>query len=387
MKETMPVAKFLIVAAAFVVVIAGMRAAESLLVPFLLSLFIAVIFSPPLAWLNKHGVPNGISITLVISVIVVAGVGVGAVVGTSVNDFRQSLPEYQASLKQTLDGLLHFLSEKGLPIDQAQIRQYLNPGIALSLAGNTLLSFSVVMGNAFMILLITVFILAEEVGFSDKLRIAYRDSDKALQAIRQFTDGVNQYIAIKTMVSLLTGVIIYVWLLIIGVDYPILWGLLAFLLNFIPTLGSILAAVPAVMLALVQPGLGPLSALLTAIGYVVVNIGIGSVLEPRIMGRGLGLSALVVFLSLVFWNWVLGPVGMLLSIPLTMTVKIALESFPETYWVGVMLGSGKAVAAQEQEEQRVQTMFDEINNGAKKLAGAGTQSADTTHSQNDSAKK
>ena len=366
-KETMPVARFLIVSAAFVVVVAGMRAAETLLVPFLLSLFIAVIFSPPLTWLNKRGVPNGISITLIIFVIVIAGVVVGAVVGTSVNDFRQSLPEYQASLNQNLNGILEFLASKGLPINQEQIRQYINPGVVLSFAGNTLLSFSVVMGNAFMILLITVFILAEEVGFSDKLRFAYRNSEKALAAIRQFTGGVNQYIAIKTAVSLLTGFLAYIWLLILGVDYPILWGLLAFLLNFIPTLGSILAAIPAVMLAFVQPGLGPLSALLTAIGYVVINVGVGNVLEPKIMGKGLGLSTLVVFLSLVFWNWVLGPVGMLLSIPLTMTVKIALESFPDTRWMGIMLGSGKQVAVHEEAEQQMQSMMDEISKNNKLL--------------------
>ncbi|MEJ2419651.1 MAG: AI-2E family transporter [Exilibacterium sp.] len=115
------------------------------------------------------------------------------------------------------------------------------------------------------------------------------------------------------------------------------------MLNFVPTLGSILAAIPPLLLALIQLGTG--SALLTVLGYVVINVSIGNVLEPRIMGRGLNLSALVVLLSLVFWGWVLGPVGMLLSIPLTMTVKIAMESHEETRWIGVMLGSGNGVEA------------------------------------------
>ena len=195
------------------------------------------------------------------------------------------------------------------------------------------------MTNAFMILLTTVFILAEEVGFSDKFRHAYRDSEKTLVAIGRFTKSVNQYIAIKSALSLLTGFLIFIWLLILDVDYPVLWALMAFLLNYVPTLGSILAAIPAVLLALVQ--LGPFSALLVGLGYFAVNVVVGNVLEPRITGKGLGLSALVVFLSLVFWGWVLGPVGMLLSVPLTMTVKIALESFEETHWLGVMLGAGK----------------------------------------------
>ena len=122
---------------------------------------------------------------------------------------------------------------------------------------------------------------------------------------------------------------------ILGVDFAILWGLVAFLLNYVPIIGSIIAAIPAILLALIQLGVAP--ALLTCLGYVVVNVIFGSILEPRFMGRGLGLSTLVVFLSLVFWGWILGPVGMILSVPLTMIVKIALESSDDTHWIAVML--------------------------------------------------
>jgi predicted PurR-regulated permease PerM len=141
---------------------------------------------------------------------------------------------------------------------------------------------------------------------------------------------------IKTWTSMLTGVLVSLWLWLLGVDHAQLWGVMAFLLNYVPNIGSFIAAVPAVLLALVQ--LGPGSALLAALGYLVVNIIIGNVIEPRFMGKGLGLSTLVVFLSLVFWGWVLGPVGMLLSVPLTITVKLALDSKPETRWLGVLLG-------------------------------------------------
>jgi predicted PurR-regulated permease PerM len=150
---------------------------------------------------------------------------------------------------------------------------------------------------------------------------------------------VHSYLAIKAAISLLTGLVIFVWLTILGVDYAVLWGLIAFLLNFIPTVGSFIAAVPAVLLALVQ--LGVFEACLTLAGFVVVNLIMGNVLEPRWMGRGLNLSPLVVFVSLVLWGWVLGPVGMLLSIPLTIMLKIAFESQDETRWIGIMLGAGK----------------------------------------------
>ncbi len=337
--QNAPIARFLVVSAAFIIVVAGMRAAESMLVPFLLSLFIAVIFSPPLAWMNQRGVPNALAILIVIGCIVVVGFVVGAVLGQSIANFRSDLPEYSAKLESMSVNVKVWLEGLGVTIDTAQWKQSVNPAAALSIAGNTLSSFGNVMTNAFMILLTTVFILAEEVGFSDKFRHAYRDSEKTLAAIGRFTKSVNQYIAIKSALSLLTGFLIFIWLWVLDVDYPVLWGLMAFLLNYVPTLGSILAAIPAVLLALVQ--LGPFSSLLVGLGYVAVNVGVGNILEPRITGKGLGLSALVVFLSLVFWGWVLGPVGMLLSVPLTMTVKIALESFEETRWLGVMLGSGK----------------------------------------------
>ena len=153
---------------------------------------------------------------------------------------------------------------------------------------------------------------------------------------RGFIESFNRYLALKTLFSLATGVVIGIWLAVLGVDFALLWGLLAFLLNFVPNIGSIIAAIPAIFLAFIQLGWGP--ALLTCLGYIVVNVVFGSILEPKFMGRRLGLSTLVVFLSLVFWGWVLGPVGMVLSVPLTMIVKIAMESNEDTRWIAILLG-------------------------------------------------
>ncbi len=339
--QSTPVTRFLLVLAAFVIVVAGMRAAETLLVPFLLSLFIAVIVSPLLGWLNNRGLPNWLSILLIVVMIIVVGFFMGVIVGSSINSFRADLPEYQARLLALSDGLLQKLASFGVVIEPNQWRDIFNPSAALSMAGNTLASFGNLMTDGFLILLTVMFILAEEVNFSDKLRHAVPGGEKTVKALSNFTSSVNKYMAIKMWVSLLTGFIVMVSLFFIGVDYFVLWGLLAFLLNFIPTLGSIIAAVPPVLLAIVQ--LGVPEALATAAVFFAVNTIIGNVLEPRFMGKGLDLSSLVVFLSLVFWGWILGPVGMLLSVPLTMTVKIALENFEGTYWVGVMLGSGNGI--------------------------------------------
>jgi predicted PurR-regulated permease PerM len=216
----------------------------------------------------------------------------------------------------------------------------------MRMTASVLSGFGKVLTNAFFILLTVIFILLEASGFPDKLHVALVDPDKSFNYLDKTIHNVQRYMAIKTWVSLATGVIIAVWLTILGVDYPLLWGMLAFLLNYVPSIGSIIAAVPAVLLALIQLGTG--SALLTGLGYVVVNVVIGSVIEPKIMGRGLGLSTLVVFLSLVFWGWVFGPVGMLLSVPLTMAVKIALDSNEDTRWIAILLGSEASTEAKEQ---------------------------------------
>lgn len=343
MLDQSPVARFLLVLACFVIVVAGMREAEELLVPFLLSLFIAVIASPPLVWLKDRGIPNGIAIVIIIAVVIVVSIAVGAVVGSSITSFKGDLPLYQARLTHLTGGLFARLEQLGLEVDFGQLRSSFNPSAALSLAGSTLASFGNLMTNAVLILLTVVFILAEEVGFTDKMRQNNPHCEKSLAAVGRFTRSVNRYMAFKTALSMLTGLLVMLWLWFLGVDYFVLWGVLAFLLNFIPTLGSILAAIPAVLLALVQ--LGVSDAVLTGLGFILINFGIGNVVEPRVMGKGLDLSALVVFLSLVFWGWVLGPIGMLLSVPLTMTVKIAAESFEDTRWLGIMLGSGKVSTA------------------------------------------
>lgn len=339
-----PISKFLFASAAFVIVVSGLKMAEPMLVPFLLSVFIAMIVSPLLIWLKKFGIPGWVAILLIVILMLLVGVVLGAVIGSSIQSFRQDLPEYTAKLTAMGASVQQWLAGKGVEINAQQWQDSFDPGALLRLAGSTLASFGNVMTNAMMILLTVIFILAEETGFAEKLRIA-RGTDSAGDGLREFAASVNSYLGIKTIVSLITGLVIFVWLLIMGVDYAVLWGVLAFMLNFIPTVGSIIAAVPAVLLALVQ--LGFFHAGMTMLAFVVVNMVMGNIVEPRWMGKGLNLSPLVVFVSLVLWGWVLGPVGMLLSIPLTIMIKIALEHHPETRWIGVMLGSVSTVQAME----------------------------------------
>jgi len=329
----------LLAAAAFVVVVAGMKTAAVLVVPLLLAIFLATICSPPLYWMKGKGIPNSVSILLLMTGVIVVQVVLVSLVSSSIADFSKNLPVYQERLIVLMSGSLKLLSNYGIEVEANEITQLFNPARILKLAANTLNSLGGVLTNTFFVFLTFIFILSEAAGFPNKLRALNDNKDADLSKYSQILNGVNRYLGIKSLTSLATGIIIGTWLMIQGVDYPVMWGVFAFLLNFIPNIGSIIAAVPAVLLALVQMGSG--SAMVVALGFILVNIIIGSVVEPKIMGKGIGLSALVVFLSLAFWGWVLGPVGMLLSVPLTMAVKIGLSGRESTRWISILLGSNR----------------------------------------------
>lgn len=330
-------AGFLVTMAALVIVIAGMRAAESILVPFLLSLFIAIICSSPLFWLQRKGVPTFLAILILIIVILGIGFLLGALIGTSVNEFSASLPGYQERLRKDVTALIAWIENMGLNISDKILFDYFNPGTAMQLVAVTFNKLSGALTYTFLILLTVIFILLEASSFPKKLDAIFGVGNKTLENFDKVMSDIKHYMMIMTWINLLTGVGIAIWLFVLGVDFPILWGLLAFLFSYIPNIGLLIAAVPAVLLTIVQLGFFP--AFLAVLGYMVVNFICDNILRPRLMGKGLNLSTLVVFLSLIFWGWVLGPVGMILSVPLTMAVKIVLDSREDTKWISLLLGS------------------------------------------------
>jgi predicted PurR-regulated permease PerM len=294
-----------------------------------------------LFWLQRKGVPKVLALVLILAAILIVGLLFGALIGPSLNDFLKSLPEYQERLSTHIADLISWLRERGVNIPAEEVPHTLNPGWVMDLAGDILSTLSSVLTNALLILLTVVFILLEAADLPKKLQVVLKNPERSLSTIEKFSQSAKRYLVIKTLISAATGLLIWLWLLILGVDYPVLWGTLAFLLNYVPNIGSIIAALPAVLLALVKLGVG--SALLTVLGFAVVNVVVGNILEPKLMGRRLRLSTLVVFLSLVFWGWVLGPIGMILSVPMTSLVAIALESYEETRGLAIMLGSGTEV--------------------------------------------
>ena len=331
----------ILILAGFIIVVAGMKASSPLLVPFFLAVFIAIICAPGMFWLQRKGVPKVIALVLILLAILVVGFLFGVLIGPSLNNFVSSLPGYQERLSAHIGALIGWLSGKGINIPAAEVSGAFNPGWVMNLAGDILSTLGSILTNGFLILLTVVFILLEASDLPKKLGVVLKNPERSLSTIEKFSQDAKRYLVIKTLISTVTGLVVWLWLLIIGVDYPVLWGTLAFLLNYVPNIGSIIAALPAVLLALVQLGVG--TALLTTLGFVVVNVVLGNLIEPKLMGRRLSLSALVVFLSLVFWGWVLGPIGMILSVPMTSLAKIALESYDGTRGLAIMLGSGNEV--------------------------------------------
>jgi len=324
--------------AAIIVVIYGMQAARIILVPFLVAVFVAVLCTPVTRSLERIRIPTGLAVAIVIISIIGILTLVGMFVGGSIGEFNSRLDFYEDRLNTRVTDLAALFGQEA---SVGSLLEMIQPGAAMGLVASLLNGLQGLLANFFLILFTVVFILLESSTLPAKIRLVLSASRGDPEYFSRFTGSVQRYLGIKTLTSLCTGIAVWLLTAIFGLDFPVLWGLLAFLLNFVPNIGSLIAAIPAVFLALIQFGL--LQALMIGAGYFVINITIGGVIEPRVMGRGLGLSTLIVFLSLVFWGWVFGPVGMLLSVPLTMTAKIALESSEKTATIAVLLGSSERV--------------------------------------------
>ena len=324
--------------AAVIIIVIGLQMAKNLLVPLLFAAFLALITVRPMLWMQSKRIPAFAAVLIIVSVILLILGVVGTIVGASIAEFTAALPTYQERLDVYIDGVIAFLS-RNLDGDAAfeSLGDMIDPGWAMGLVATILNSLKDVLTNIFLIIFTMIFILMEASTVETKIAAAFGRSTQSLKRPRVFLANLGSYLGIKTVVSMATGLTAGVVTWAIGLDFPLLWGMLAFLLNYIPTIGSIIAAVPAVLIALVQ--LGPGEATATAIGFVAINMVFGNIIEPRLMGHGVGISPLIVFIGLFFWGWVFGPVGMLLSVPLTMTLKLALESDKRTRWIAILIGS------------------------------------------------
>ncbi|MFA6457722.1 MAG: AI-2E family transporter [Bacteroidota bacterium] len=325
-----------VITASIVVIFYGINQAQSVVSLFLLSVFIALIATPPVLWMEKKRVPKIIAVMIVIITLITLLLMVGGIVGASLSSFSDALPFYQKRLQEEVLSLKPLLTSKHIIVTDKVLLEYFNPGPIMGLVVGMLSEMGAALSSILLILLTVIFILIEASSFPVKIRSVLGDPKRVFPQFTKFVYEIKRYMMIKTSINLIAGTLIAFWLIILGVDFPVLWGFLTFLFLYIPNVGSVIAALPAVLLALTQHGGG--TAALTAFGYFAVGTILGKFLEPRIMGRRLGMSTLVVFLSMIFWGNLLGPIGVVLCIPMTMTLKFAFENNERTAWIAVLLG-------------------------------------------------
>lgn len=331
-----PPARGLIVAGALALVLMLIKAADSVIAPLLLALFIAVISAPALRWMRRIGIPKWGALLVITFVLLDIGSLLALVTTGALDGFRDSLPTYQERfllLSQELGGWLEGIGVSG---SQEAIPDLLDPAKVSAVVRLMLANASGMFSTGLLVLLAVIFILLEAPLVPAKLRAAFNIGEEGEARIKRLLVSVDRYMRIKTLTSLGTAICVWILLWLIGIDFAVLWAVLAFVLNFVPIVGSILMMIPAVLLALVQAGFQ--TALLVLVGYLAINTAIGNVLEPRIMGRGLGISTLAIFIALLFWGWLLGGVGMFLAVPLTSALLTALDASPYTRPLAILLG-------------------------------------------------
>ena len=325
--------------ATLVVILGGIKLSAEIMVPFLMALFFAIVLNPLVTWLMRRGIRRGLAISLVVLVVLTGLALIIAMIAGSLQEFSEVYPQLQAQAEQKLAIIQHFAARFHIMISPESLAQRLDPNAVMDVATTMLGQFSGAMTQIVLVMMTVIFMLFEVHHLPYKLRYALVNPQIRIAGLHRALKGVTHYLALKTLISLATGILVWLALMALGVKFALLWGLVAFVLNFVPNIGPVIAGIPPVLQALLLNT--PLEAGLVATLFIAIHMLLGNLLEPRVMGRGLGLSSLVVFLSLIFWGWLLGPVGMLLSVPLTSVCKILMETTPGGSKLAILLGNGR----------------------------------------------
>jgi AI-2 transport protein TqsA len=325
----------LLAAGAVVIVAAAARAASPVLVPFLVALLLAAVMRPAVVWCEERGIPQVLAIPGMLLVTAAVLFGVGTILTETARQLQAELPAYVDRFQALTRTFVVWLQDHGVAVPAASFEGILSADRFMNVAGDALRGFANVMSTTFLVIILTVFILIEAGGFREKVAAIWPEAAVRMQKTGMLSE-IQRYLGLKTALSLATGLLVTFWVWFVGLDFPFFWGLIAFLFNYVPTLGSIIAAIPALLLALVQLGVG--DTLVIGAGYLVVNTVIGNFIDPNVLGRGLSLSPLVVILSIIFWGWLLGLMGLLLAPVLTMILRIAAENITGLEWLAVILG-------------------------------------------------
>jgi predicted PurR-regulated permease PerM len=314
--------RLLLIGAAVVIVVAGMRAFAEPLSAFLLAALIAVLCAPLRNSLMRRGWSQGASLALVLALVIGIGVALVVFVGVSANQLIRALPRYEAQV-QVLEGQITTQIEAlGLREQATEAIETFDPTSLFPLASGVLGAVGNSLGNVLLVFLILVYMLVDAPNIPRRLRAALPEDSRWLDKAALFFGSVQRYMILRTVFGAVIAFVQTVVMLIIGVDFAVQWGVLSVITNYIPNIGFVLGVIPPVAVTLLEKGLLMAGVLLVL--YSVINNVIESLIAPRFMAEDLGISSLSIFLSLIFWTWVLGPAGALLAVPMSLAVKIML---------------------------------------------------------------
>jgi AI-2 transport protein TqsA len=328
--------RVMLVLATTVVVLVGMRVGASILNPLFFAVVLALLFYPIYSWLGRRGIPKPLALVIMLVGLTILFLGLFFILGISITRFSADIATYTAQLNKQMAGIESQI--KSLGITQANIRDAVKPSDLTAVVGAILGGIADFLSNLFLILIIVLFLLAEGPAMMNRLHASVGRDHPQAERLIVFGRSVVRQLGLRAIVNLITGVGVTVLLLALGVDFPVMWGILAFFLSFIPWIGLPLAVAPAVVLALAEHGLE--RALLVIAGVIVINILAENLVSPMLMGRGLSLSPTFLFIGFIFWAFVLGGPGAFLAAPLTIFVVLMLGTFPETRWLANLMGGG-----------------------------------------------
>ena len=342
-----PLVNAVVVFAGLAIVILAMRATSDVLSPLLLALVLAIAMAPLLGWFMKLGASASLALILTILVTVLFILGVVWLVGTSVQDFGDSIAAYESRIEELEQSLGSTLAKLGVDPDTLAPDPKASPEALLKQTVEFASGIVSGAANWGVILLTSIFFLVEATAIPRKVKSITDEGSPAVLRIVRLTRDLRQYVAIEAGVGFLTAVANVILLVAIGVDFALLWGILAFFLGFVPAVGIFIAIVPPALMALIQFGVPQM--LVVIVGYIIINFVAVNLIKPRFVQKTVNISVLVTFLSLILWGWVLGPIGAILGVPMAIVIQAILDSTKETRWLAYLMGSGSEPFGREPE--------------------------------------
>lgn len=328
--------RLLLIIAAVVIIIAGMRAAASVITTVFFAFVIAVAVTPLLNWLRNRGVPGWLAFILVAMVVLTFILALVAILVVSLNQFINALPGYQERIAEVRRSFKGKFAEMGIDMTDVMTLDSFQPENLVDTVVGLAQQASRALSTWGFILFLSAFMLIESIDHPAKLLKALSEKNPIPQQVISFNKDIRSYLAINAWIGALCAGINTVFLILLGVDFAILWGTLSFIMSFIPIVGFVISFLPPAFMALLEFGL--VKALIVIAGFIVINTITDNIIYPRIMGKELNLTPLVVILSIFFWSWVLGPLGAILAVPIMLMIKqLILESSDESRWLAALM--------------------------------------------------